>query len=177
VPAIQLAASRPGPSSLALAGPARSSSWARSQATRLRIARASSDSLRHRGVEHAHADIAGRTRGGGSRRRRAGREGKLSTSCPRSSGRALGRDLHRRDKATSTTTTLGGTEPPAGGLLLADNVYLRPARDSAEAEAMRRFHEEAPPRSTVCLPTPTASRWGSEVRITRALLFAIGFLA
>lgn len=44
-----------------------------------------------------------------------------------------------------------------GGLLLADNVYLfgRLLEDSAEAEAMRRFHEEsAAAFDTVCLPTP-----------------------
>ena len=44
-----------------------------------------------------------------------------------------------------------------GGLLLADNVYLfgRLLEDSAEAAAMRRFHEQAARLfDSVCLPTP-----------------------
>ncbi len=44
-----------------------------------------------------------------------------------------------------------------GGLLLADNAYLfgRLLHDDPEAEAMRRFHEEARDVfETVCLPTP-----------------------
>lgn len=44
-----------------------------------------------------------------------------------------------------------------GGLLLADNVYLfgRLLEDSAEAAAMRRFHEEAAAAfDTVVIPTP-----------------------
>lgn len=45
----------------------------------------------------------------------------------------------------------------AGGLLVADNVYLfgRLLEESAEAAAMRRFHEEAARAfDTVCVPTP-----------------------
>ncbi len=44
-----------------------------------------------------------------------------------------------------------------GGLLVADNVYLfgRLLEESAEAAAMRRFHEEAARAfDTVCVPTP-----------------------
>lgn len=44
-----------------------------------------------------------------------------------------------------------------GGLLLADNAYLfgRLLEDSAEAAAMRRFHEEATRAfDSVCIPTP-----------------------
>jgi caffeoyl-CoA O-methyltransferase len=44
-----------------------------------------------------------------------------------------------------------------GGLLLGDNAYLfgRLLEDSAEARAMRRFHEEARAAfDTVCVPTP-----------------------
>jgi len=49
----------------------------------------------------------------------------------------------------------GNTRP--GGLLLGDNAFLfgRLLEDSAEAAAMRRFHEEAREHfDTVCLPTP-----------------------
>ncbi len=45
----------------------------------------------------------------------------------------------------------------AGGLLVGDNAYLfgQLLEDSAEAAAMRRFHEEAREAfDTVCLPTP-----------------------
>ena len=44
-----------------------------------------------------------------------------------------------------------------GGLLLADNSYFfgRLLEDSLEAQAMRRFHEEATKQfDTVCIPTP-----------------------
>jgi predicted O-methyltransferase YrrM len=44
-----------------------------------------------------------------------------------------------------------------GGLLLGDNAYLfgRLLDQSPEAEAMRRFHEEAAESfDTVCVPTP-----------------------
>jgi caffeoyl-CoA O-methyltransferase len=44
-----------------------------------------------------------------------------------------------------------------GGLLLGDNAYFfgRLLEDSAEAAAMRRFHEEAAQAfDTVCMPTP-----------------------
>lgn len=45
----------------------------------------------------------------------------------------------------------------SGGILLGDNAYFfgRLLEDSAEAQAMRRFHEEAAEHfETVCIPTP-----------------------